>query len=66
MHYAIVISLWEPECGSLNVIGPHNLIGSGIIRRYSFVGVDMAMLEKMSLESGHELSCVQDMVHCLS
>ena len=28
------------ECGSLNVIGPHNVIGSGSIRRCSFVGVD--------------------------
>lgn len=32
------------ECGSKDVIGPHNLTGSGIIRRWDFVGVGMALL----------------------
>ena len=27
-------------CGSLNVVVPLNLIGSGIIRRYDFAGVE--------------------------
>ena len=35
------------ECGSLNVIGPHNLIGSGIIRKCGFVGVGIALLEEV-------------------
>ena len=34
-------------CGSLSVIGPHNLIGSGTIRRCGFVGVGMALLEEV-------------------
>ena len=31
------------ECGSLDVIAPHNVIGSGTVRRWSFVGVGMAL-----------------------
>lgn len=35
------------EYDSLNVIGPHNLIGSVTIRRCGFVGVGMALLEEV-------------------
>ena len=34
------------KCGSLNVIGPHQLIGSGTIRRWGFAGVGVALLEE--------------------
>ena len=37
----------DTYCGSLNVIGSHNLIGSGTIRRCGFVGVGMTLLEEM-------------------
>lgn len=32
------------KCGNLNVIGPHNVIGSDTIRRCNFVRVGMALL----------------------
>ena len=32
-------------CGSWNMIGPHNLTGSGTIRRCGFVGVGVALEE---------------------
>ena len=32
-------------CGSLNVFGPHNLIGSDAIRRCGLVGVGMALCD---------------------
>ena len=35
------------EYGSLNVNGPHKLIGSGSTRMCSFVGVDMVLLEEV-------------------
>ena len=35
------------ECGSLNVIGSHNLTGSGTIRGCGFVGGRMAFLEEV-------------------
>lgn len=35
------------NCVSLNVIGIHNLIGTGTIRIYGFVGVGMASLEEV-------------------
>ena len=34
-------------CGSLNVIGPHKLIGSGTIRRCGLAGVGMVMSEEV-------------------
>ena len=34
-------------CGSLNVTGPHKLIGSGIIRRCGPVRVSMALWEEV-------------------
>ena len=34
-------------CGSLSIIGPHKLMGSGIIRRYGCVGLGVALLEEM-------------------
>ena len=34
-------------CGSLNVIGPHNLIRSGPIRRCGLIGVGMVLLEEV-------------------
>ena len=34
------------ECGRLNVIDPHNLIGSGTVRRCGFVGVGIVLLEE--------------------
>lgn len=57
----------ELDCGSLKVIGPHNLIGSGTIRRYGFVGVGMASLEKCaSVGVGFEDSDAQDTIQYLS
>ena len=44
--------------GSRNIVGPHNLIGNGNIRRCGFVGVGMALLE--------EVSFVQDTSQCLN
>ena len=35
------------HCGSLNVIGPHNLTGSDTIRRSGFVGVGTVLLEEV-------------------
>ena len=35
------------DCGSLNVIDPHKLIGISTIRRYSFVGVGEALLKEV-------------------
>ena len=40
------------KCGSLNVIGFHNLIGSGTIRRCGFAGVGMTLLEEVCLCGG--------------
>ena len=34
-------------CGSLNEIGSHNLIGSGTIKKYGFVGVSVALLKEV-------------------
>lgn len=34
-------------CGSLNVIGPHNLVRSVTIRRYHCVGMSIALLEEV-------------------
>ena len=34
--------------GSVAVVGPHMPIGSGTIRRHSFVGVGVALLEEVS------------------
>ena len=34
------------ECGSSNVIDPHNLTGSDTIRRYSFIGEHMTLLKE--------------------
>ena len=34
-------------CGSLNVIDPHNLIGSDTIKRCDFVGVGVALLKEV-------------------
>ena len=36
------------ECGSLNVIGPHNLIGSGTIRRCDLVGGSVLLWGQVS------------------
>lgn len=43
--------------GGLNVIGPHNIIGSGTTRRHGFVGKGMALLEKFyrALTGGLEI-----------
>ena len=43
----VVDKVWTGECGSLNVTGPHILIGSGTIRRCGFVDVGMALLEEV-------------------
>ena len=32
-------------CGRLNVIGLHNLIGSGTIKRHGFAGVGVTLME---------------------
>ena len=40
-------TLEENRCGSLNVIGPHNLIGSGITGRCGFVRLGMILLKEM-------------------
>ena len=50
--------------GTLNVIGPHNLIGYGTIRRCGFVGVGMALLEEVChCGCGLEDSYTQDPAH---
>lgn len=36
------------HCGSLSVIGSHKPIGSGIISRFSFIGMGMVSLEGVS------------------
>lgn len=35
------------SCGNWNVIGLHKVIGRGTFRMCGFVGVDMALLEKV-------------------
>ena len=51
----------------LNVTGPHNLIGSGTIRRYGFVGVGVTLLEEMChCRVGFEDSHAQDTPEFLS
>ena len=35
------------ECGSLNVVGPHNFKGSGTIRRYDYAGISIALLKEV-------------------
>ena len=35
------------EAGSLNVTGPHKLIGSGTISRCGFAGVGVTLLEQV-------------------
>ena len=50
MFECLVIREWC--CGSLNVIDPHNLIASGSIRKCGFVGVGMALLEKVCHHGG--------------
>ena len=53
--------------GSLNAIGPQNLIWSGAIRRRGFVGVGVALLEEVRhLGAGIEVSCAQGTAQCLS
>lgn len=42
-----IIHLMESPCGSLNVIGPHKLIGSGTIRKCGFSRVGVALFEKL-------------------
>ena len=39
--------LYKDVCGSLNVIDPHNLIGTDTVRRCGFVGVGMVFVEEM-------------------
>ena len=40
-------------CGSVNVVGPHELIKNGVIRRCGLVGVGIALLEEVChLEGG--------------
>ena len=35
------------KCGSLNVIGPHQLTGSSTVRRRGFAGVGVDLLEEV-------------------
>ena len=35
------------DCGNLNVIGPHNLTGTGTIGRCNFDRMDMDLLEEV-------------------
>ena len=44
------------QCGGLNENGPHRLTRSGTIRRCVLVGVDVALLEEVSLRMGFEVS----------
>ena len=37
------------RCGVLNVIGPHNLMGSGTIGRCGFIAMGIALLEEACL-----------------
>ena len=50
LHYNIVISLWGQgvKFSHLNVTGSHNFIGSSTIKRCDFVGIGMALAEKVS------------------
>lgn len=40
------------HCGSLNATDPHKPTGSGIIRRYGFVGASVALLEEVRHHRG--------------
>ena len=58
---------WYTVCGSLNVIGPHNLIGGGTFRKSELVGVGVVLLEVVChLVEGFEASYAQDTAQCLS
>lgn len=47
-HFASVsVCLKFVGCSSLNTIGTSNLIQSGSIRKYGFVGMDMVLLEEV-------------------
>ena len=35
------------ECGSLNIIDKHKLIGNGTIKRCDFAGIGMTLLEEL-------------------
>ena len=37
----------QEQCGSLNVIVSHNVLGSGTIRNCGFVGVGVVLLEEV-------------------
>lgn len=58
----------EDLCGGLNVIGPHKPIGSGTIRRCSFVEAGVALLEEVRHYGGRlqSLTYARDTVQCLS
>ena len=47
MTFKPELGMSPKNTGSLNVIGPHKLTGSGIIRKCGLVGVDMVLLEKV-------------------
>lgn len=49
-----MISIVYPSSGSLYVVGPLKLIGSGTIRRSGLVELDMALLEEVGV--GFEVS----------
>ena len=54
-------------CGSLSVIGSHNLIGSGTIKGCGFVGAGTALLEEVCYcRVGFEVFYAQDTAQCLS
>ena len=47
-------------CAGLNKNGPHRLLGTDTIRKYSLVGVDVAFLEKVHHQGvGFEVSEAQ-------
>ena len=51
MYYAYYL------CGSLNVMGPPKIVGSGSTRKCSFVGIGVALLEKVfHCRGGFEVS----------
>ena len=54
------------QCGGLNVIAPHTLIGSSTIRRWSFVRLGMTLLEKcVTVGVGFEVYLRSGYCHCL-
>ena len=67
MQICIVFIFSEKYCGSLNVIGSHNLIENGTIKGCGFVGVEMAFLRKcVTVRVAFEVTYGEDITKCLN